>query len=36
MLWNREDQGLFPYEKALRWMNTHPDRVDAWLSGKTG
>jgi glycine betaine/proline transport system substrate-binding protein len=30
MLWNREDEGLYPYEKALRWIRTHPDEVRAW------
>jgi glycine betaine/proline transport system substrate-binding protein len=30
MLWNREDKGLYPYEKALRWMRTHPERVRSW------
>lgn len=31
MLWIQEDGGRYPYEKALRWMRTHPDRVTAWL-----
>ncbi len=31
MLWIQEDEGLFPYEKALRWLRTHPDRVKEWL-----
>ncbi len=35
MLWNRQEEGLFPYEKALRWMNSHPERVNDWLSGET-
>lgn len=31
MMWIQEDKGRFPYEKALRWILTHPDRVDKWL-----
>jgi glycine betaine/proline transport system substrate-binding protein len=31
MLWIQEDRGLFPYDKALRWMNTHSERVESWL-----
>jgi glycine betaine/proline transport system substrate-binding protein len=31
LLWNREDQGLYPYEKAMRWMRTHQDRVESWI-----
>ncbi|MFW5936902.1 MAG: glycine betaine ABC transporter substrate-binding protein [Desulfosalsimonas sp.] len=31
MMWIQEDKGRFPYEKALRWIQTHPDRVDKWL-----
>jgi glycine betaine/proline transport system substrate-binding protein len=31
LLWNREDNGLYPYEKALRWIRTHRDRVDSWV-----
>ncbi len=31
MLWNQQDKGLYPYEKALRWINTHPKRVEIWL-----
>lgn len=31
MLWIQEDDGLFPYEKALRWMRAHPHRVISWL-----
>lgn len=31
MLWIQEDKGLFPYEKALRWIRTHPERVASWL-----
>lgn len=31
MLWIQEDQGLFPYEKALRWLRAHPRSVTSWL-----
>ncbi|WP_419787164.1 glycine betaine ABC transporter substrate-binding protein [Pseudodesulfovibrio sp.] len=31
MLWMQTDGGRFPYEKALRWMRTHPKRVQSWL-----
>lgn len=31
MLWIQEDTGLFPYEKAQRWLRTHPERVAGWL-----
>lgn len=31
MLWIQDDDGLFPYDKALRWMRTHPQRVQSWL-----
>ncbi|MDD3619345.1 MAG: glycine betaine ABC transporter substrate-binding protein [Desulfobulbaceae bacterium] len=33
MVWNQADQGLYPYEKALRWMRTHEERVAGWLEG---
>jgi len=31
MLWIQEDEGRFPYEKALRWMRTHPEKIDEWI-----
>jgi glycine betaine/proline transport system substrate-binding protein len=31
MLWIQQDKGLYPYEKALRWIRTNPDRVQDWL-----
>lgn len=31
MLWIREEQGLFPYDQALRWMRANPKRVRSWL-----
>jgi glycine betaine/proline transport system substrate-binding protein len=33
MIWNQEDRGMYPYEKALRWMRTHRERVARWLEG---
>jgi glycine betaine/proline transport system substrate-binding protein len=31
MLWIRRQNGMFPYDEALRWMRTNPERVDTWL-----
>ena len=31
MIWNQTDQGLYPYEKALRWIRMYPERVAGWL-----
>lgn len=31
MLWIQEDDGRFPYEKALRWVRTHPDKIEQWI-----
>jgi len=31
MIWNENDHGLYPYEKARRWLRNHPDRVRQWL-----
>lgn len=31
MIWNRADHGMYPYEKAQRWMRTYPERVQEWL-----
>lgn len=33
MLWIQEDDGRFPYDKALRWMRANPEKVDAWRTG---
>lgn len=33
LVWNRSDKGLYPYEKALRWLKTHPRQVATWLGG---
>lgn len=32
MMWIEEDDGRFPYDKALRWMHGNPDRIDAWTA----
>lgn len=31
MLWIREDNGRYPYEKALRWLRYHPEKIDKWV-----
>ncbi|WP_027370400.1 glycine betaine ABC transporter substrate-binding protein [Desulfovermiculus halophilus] len=31
MVWIHDDKGLYPYEKALRYIRTHPDQVNSWL-----
>ncbi len=31
MIWIEEDDGMFPGEKALRYMRFHEDQVNAWL-----
>ena len=31
MLWIQEDEGRYPYEKALRWMRYNPNRVRSWM-----
>ena len=31
MLWIQERGGRYPYESALRWIRTHPERVERWL-----
>lgn len=31
MLWIHRQDGMFPYDEALRWMRTHPDQVQSWL-----
>ncbi len=31
MLWIREKDGRYPYQSALRWIRTHPDRVRSWI-----
>jgi glycine betaine/proline transport system substrate-binding protein len=31
MIWIQEDDGMFPGEKALRYMRFHPEQVASWL-----
>lgn len=31
MIWIHDDDGMFPYEKALRYLRTHEDQVESWL-----
>ena len=33
MIWIHDDKGTYPYEKVLRFMRTHPEQVENWLSG---
>jgi glycine betaine/proline transport system substrate-binding protein len=31
MIWIQEDQGLYPGEKALRYMRYHEDQIQSWV-----
>ena len=31
MIWIHDDKGVYPYEKVLRYMRTHPEEVESWL-----
>jgi glycine betaine/proline transport system substrate-binding protein len=31
MIWIQEDQGMYPGEKALRYMRYHQDQIQSWL-----
>lgn len=31
MIWNQADHGMYPYEKAQRWLRMNPERVEGWL-----
>lgn len=31
MLWIEDDEGMFPYEKAERWIRYNRDKVESWL-----
>lgn len=31
LVWNEFDHGMFPYEKALRWIDNNPQQVLGWL-----
>jgi len=31
MVWIKDDDGMYPYEKALRWIRYNQDLVNSWL-----
>jgi glycine betaine/proline transport system substrate-binding protein len=31
MIWIQEDDGMFPGEKAMRYMRYHPEQIESWL-----
>ncbi len=31
MIWIHDDEGLYPYEKALRYIRTHENQIEGWL-----
>ncbi len=31
MIWIQEDDGMFPYDKALRFMRYNPEQIQSWL-----
>jgi len=31
MVWIKDDDGMYPYEKALRWIRYNQDQVNSWL-----
>jgi glycine betaine/proline transport system substrate-binding protein len=31
LIWIHDDDGMFPYEKALRYMEYHQDQIESWL-----
>jgi glycine betaine/proline transport system substrate-binding protein len=31
MIWIKEDEGMYPVEKALRYMRFHPEQIESWL-----
>ncbi len=31
MIWIQEDKGMYPREKALRYMHYHPEQIESWL-----
>jgi glycine betaine/proline transport system substrate-binding protein len=31
MIWIQEDQGMYPGEKALRYMRYHADQIQSWV-----
>jgi glycine betaine/proline transport system substrate-binding protein len=31
LIWIHDDNGKFPYEKALRYIRTHEEQVESWI-----
>jgi len=31
MVWIKDDNGMYPYEKAMRWIRYNQDKVENWL-----
>jgi len=31
MVWIKDDNGMYPYEKALRWIRYNQDQVNSWI-----
>ena len=31
MIWIKEDDGMFPGEKAMRYMRFHPEQIESWV-----
>jgi glycine betaine/proline transport system substrate-binding protein len=31
MIWIQEDDGMFPYDKALRYMRYHTEQIQSWM-----
>ncbi|MBS3779364.1 MAG: glycine betaine ABC transporter substrate-binding protein [Desulfovermiculus sp.] len=31
MVWIHDDEGMYPYEKALRYIRTHQEQIQSWL-----
>lgn len=31
MIWIHDGGGMYPYEKAMRYLRTHPEQVQSWL-----
>lgn len=32
MIWIKEDEGMFPGEKAMRYIRFHPEQIESWLN----
>jgi hypothetical protein len=31
MIWIKEDHGMYPGEKAMRYMRFHEEQIESWL-----